>query len=199
MYNDVYHNVTVTNNVKNTSFVSDFMHLHGKKRRARCSTGLNNVLLPTLFTLVNNIEQFFFFFFFFFSDRVAQLEEHWASIPKVVGSNPTVAGHIFQARPVWICTQSNIANIILNNVVEPESGVTVLFNIVDSYEQCGQQNIVQSCFHQYCINPSVFTRVEEAGTPELGRGGGGGAGGAAAPVALYQEGQGGGGKGALSI
>jgi hypothetical protein len=31
--------------------------LHGKKRRARCSTGLNNVLLPTLFTLVDNIEQ----------------------------------------------------------------------------------------------------------------------------------------------
>jgi hypothetical protein len=31
--------------------------LHGKKRRARCSTELNNVLLPTLFTLVNNIEQ----------------------------------------------------------------------------------------------------------------------------------------------
>jgi hypothetical protein len=24
------------------------------------------------------------------------------SIPKVVGSIPTVAGHIFQARPVWI-------------------------------------------------------------------------------------------------
>jgi hypothetical protein len=45
---------------------------------------------------------------------------------------------------------------ILNNVVEPESGVTILFNIVDSYEQCGQQNIVQSCFHQYCINLSVF-------------------------------------------
>jgi hypothetical protein len=32
--------------------------LHGKKRRDRCSTGLNNVLLPTLFTLVNNIEQY---------------------------------------------------------------------------------------------------------------------------------------------
>jgi hypothetical protein len=47
----------------------------------------------------------------------------------------------------------------LNNVVEPELGVTILFNIVDSYEQCGQQNIVQSCFHQYCINLSVFTRV----------------------------------------
>ena len=33
------------------------------------------------------------------------------SIPKVVGSIPTVAGHIFQARPVWIYTQSNITNI----------------------------------------------------------------------------------------
>ena len=40
-------------------------------------------------------------------DHVAQLAEHWASIPKVVGSIPTVAGHIFQARPVWIYTQSN--------------------------------------------------------------------------------------------
>jgi hypothetical protein len=47
----------------------------------------------------------------------------------------------------------------LNSIVEPESGVTTLFNIVDSYEQCGQQNIVQSCFHQYCVNQSVFTRV----------------------------------------
>ena len=27
-------------------------------------------------------------------DRVAQLAEHWASIPKVVGSIPTVARHI---------------------------------------------------------------------------------------------------------
>ena len=38
---------------------------------------------------------------------VAQLPEHWASIPKVVGSNPTVARHIFQACPVWIYTQSS--------------------------------------------------------------------------------------------
>ena len=45
-------------------------------------------------------------------NRVAQLGEHWASIPKVVGSIPTVAGHIFQAHPVWIYTQSNITNII---------------------------------------------------------------------------------------
>jgi hypothetical protein len=29
-------------------------------------------------------------------------------IPKVVGSNPTVARLIFQACPVWIHTQSNI-------------------------------------------------------------------------------------------
>ena len=32
-----------------------------------------------------------------------------------VGSIPTVAGHIFQARPMWIYTQSNITNIILYN------------------------------------------------------------------------------------
>ena len=32
--------------------------------------------------------------------RIAQLAEHWASIPKVVGSIPTVARHIFQACPV---------------------------------------------------------------------------------------------------
>ena len=43
-------------------------------------------------------------------DRVAQLAEHWASIPKVVGSNPTVVRHIFQACPVWIYTQSNITS-----------------------------------------------------------------------------------------
>ena len=40
------------------------------------------------------------------------LEEHWASIPKVVGSIPTVARHIFQACPMWIYTQSNITSII---------------------------------------------------------------------------------------
>ena len=42
-----------------------------------------------------------------YTDRVAQLAEHWASIPRVVGSNPTVARHIFQACPVWIYTQSS--------------------------------------------------------------------------------------------
>ena len=43
---------------------------------------------------------------------VVQLAEHWDSIPKVVGSIPTVARHIFQACPVWIYTQSNITGIL---------------------------------------------------------------------------------------
>jgi hypothetical protein len=30
---------------------------------------------------------------------------------------------------------------ILNNIVEPESGVTILLNIVDNCEQCGPHNI----------------------------------------------------------
>jgi hypothetical protein len=38
---------------------------------------------------------------------------------------------------------------ILNNIVTPESGSTILFNIVDKCEQCGPQNIVQSCFARY--------------------------------------------------
>ena len=39
-----------------------------------------------------------------------QLAEHWASIPKVVGSIPTVARRIFQACPVWKYTQSDITS-----------------------------------------------------------------------------------------
>ena len=35
------------------------------------------------------------------------------SIPKVVGSIPTVVRHIFQACPVWIYTQSNITSRIV--------------------------------------------------------------------------------------
>ena len=34
---------------------------------------------------------------------------------------------------------------ILNNIVTPDSGSTILFNIVDKCGQRGQQNIVQSC------------------------------------------------------
>ena len=40
--------------------------------------------------------------------------------------------------------------ILLNNIVEPDLGGTKLTNIVDNCEQCGQQNIVKSCFHQHC-------------------------------------------------
>ena len=45
-----------------------------------------------------------------------QLEEHWASIPKVIGSIPTAARQTFQPCPVWIYTQSNITNIIFTSV-----------------------------------------------------------------------------------
>jgi hypothetical protein len=31
---------------------------------------------------------------------------------------------------------------LVNNIVEPESGVTILFNIVDNCEQCRPHNIV---------------------------------------------------------
>ena len=55
-------------------------------------------------------------------DRVAQLAEHWASIPKVVGSNPTVARHIFQACPVWLYTQRSNTYILFtwvyNTIIE---------------------------------------------------------------------------------
>ena len=74
-----------------------FCCVHGKKRTT-CSglmkTVLNNVVLPTLFNVVNNIVQ-----------------HCWA----------------------WISLRS---------------GVTMLNNIVDNIEQCGQHNIVQGCFHQ---------------------------------------------------
>jgi hypothetical protein len=62
---------------------------------------------------------------------------------------------------MFCCPCCSHLSTILNNVVEPESGVAILFNIVDNCEQCGQQNIVQSCFHQYCINLSVLTHVEQ--------------------------------------
>ena len=55
------------NDVLPSTFPKLFI-LHGKKRRARRSTGLNNVLLPTLFTLVNNIEHYYLFKKFLVSD-----------------------------------------------------------------------------------------------------------------------------------
>ena len=41
------------------------------------------------------------------------------------------------------CCQHSSPPTILNNIAEPESGVTILFNTVNSLRQCWQQNIVQ--------------------------------------------------------
>ena len=49
-------------------------------------------------------------------DQVAELAEHWASIPRVVGLISTVVRHIFAASPVWIETQSNTTNIIFTKI-----------------------------------------------------------------------------------
>ena len=54
---------------------------------------------------------------------------------------------------MFCCQRCSHLSTILNNIVEPESGVTISFNIVDNCEQCGQQNIVQSCFHQLLQQP----------------------------------------------
>ena len=47
---------------------------------------------------------------------------------------------------MFCCPHCSRLLTTLNNIVEPESGVTILFNNVNSLEQCGQQNIVQYCF-----------------------------------------------------
>ena len=45
---------------------------------------------------------------------VAQLVEHWTSIPKVAGSIPTVGCQAnFSACPLWMHSQSNTTNITL--------------------------------------------------------------------------------------
>jgi hypothetical protein len=61
---------------------------------------------------------------------------------------------------MFCCPRCSHLSTILNNIVEPESGVAILFNIVDNCEQCGQHNIVQSCFHQYYNNLIVFSCVD---------------------------------------
>ena len=45
---------------------------------------------------------------------------------------------------------------VLNSIVTPDSGSTMLFNIVNSPEQCGQQNTVQYCFRQLGTSCSFF-------------------------------------------
>ena len=50
-------------------------------------------------------------------------------------------------------------SIILNDSVEPESGVAMLNNIVDNIEHCWQYNVVQSSFH-HLEQVKIFCRVE---------------------------------------
>ena len=51
-------------------------------------------------------------------DRVAQLAEHWASIPKVVGSIPTVAGIFFKRAlcgyTLRVTSQATSFNVFIN-------------------------------------------------------------------------------------
>ena len=56
----------------------------------------------------------------------------------------------------FCCPHCSRLLTVLDNIVEPESGVTILFNTVNSQEQCGQQNIVQYCFHQLGTSCSFF-------------------------------------------
>ena len=57
---------------------------------------------------------------------------------------------------IFCCPHCSRLSTILNNIVKPESGVTILFNTVNSLEQCGQQNVVQYCFHQLGTSCSFF-------------------------------------------
>ena len=61
-----------------------------------------------------------------------------------------------QTWTMFCCTHCSWLLTILNNIVKPESGVTILFNIVNSQEQCGQQIIVQVCSHQSWTTWCVF-------------------------------------------
>jgi hypothetical protein len=53
---------------------------------------------------------------------------------------------------MFCCPRCSHLSTILDNIVEPESGVTIWF-IVDNCDQCVQQNIIQSCFHQVLQQP----------------------------------------------
>jgi hypothetical protein len=65
----------------------------------------------------------------------------------VVGSIPTVAGHIFQARPVWIYTQSNITNIIFTWVHNTSTEKKIILN--NSYSEISR-------VHFYCTFPASY-------------------------------------------
>ena len=109
--------------VQSTIYLVVLLHVHGKKfsfiitSLTLIKTALNNVLLPTLFIVVSNIEQYC-----------------WAWIDPQSGVsmlNNTVE------------LESRVT--ILDNTVELESRIT-LDNIVDNYQKWKQQNIFNTVF-----------------------------------------------------
>ena len=46
------------------------------------------------------------------------------------------------------CPHCSMLSTILFSIVTPDCGLNNFFNIVDNIAQCGQHNIVQSCFQQ---------------------------------------------------
>ena len=77
----------------------------------------------------------------------------------------SAANNIFAQR--WQISQLLVLPtlfIVVNNIkqycfVEAESGVTMLFNVIDKFEQCGQHNIVQFCSQQHCSILTIFCHV----------------------------------------
>ena len=93
---------TVFINLEQVLHSRSFFAVYTRKNYELLKTGLNNVVLPTLLMVVNNIEQ------------------------------------------------------VVEPECSPQSGVTMLNNIVDNIEQCGQHNIVQSCFQQPVATPNFW-------------------------------------------
>ena len=60
--------------------------------------------------------------------------------------------YVIKQTPYAFVAKIILCMYLLYDVVEPESspqsGVTMLNNIVDNIEQCGQHNTVKSCFQQ---------------------------------------------------
>ena len=59
-------------------------------------------------------------------DRVSQLAEHWVSIPKVVGSIPTVIRHIFQLAQCRYRLRMTPQTSFLPEYITPEDKIKVI-------------------------------------------------------------------------
>ena len=59
----------------------------------------------------------------------------------------------------WLSTVLN--NFVEPDRISPQSGVTMLKNIVDNIEQCCPNNIVASCFQQLLIFGCVAFEVTD--------------------------------------